>query len=409
MKKILIFTLVTILLFGSFQGSYAVSNKNVSQLYKIHGNSLSLNSFNQKFNIGNEFSNKVDTQIAYKYFIDFDEDCQIVTLTGELENKGDTYKFQAKGEVEEILKDSNLIEGSLHGNITIGGEKHKLLVGFSKKNNQICLSMNIYNGVNSIVMIFGKPVISENDMEKIEREKQISSKRKNVNIAPSLQNDKMPTLRKVTRYFDYVDSANANMESSKIDDERGVKVKLYQEEDDGELLLLRLRSYAEDIQNVLNDKDPFSREVELYEVKAGFELAKGKCDGWHPPEEEDGSRVDVFSIIYDALNALGLPTNTFADILDSAINGSKGYLKVYESNIVPYLKMRAGSRLDLDFDDEYVPFFVIGIDGNRERAEGTFYAEMEYRERYRIPGDGDVYIYYESEKAEENFDIKVID
>ncbi|MEA1976042.1 MAG: hypothetical protein U9N10_11030 [Bacillota bacterium] len=169
--------------------------------------------------------------------------------------------------------------------------------------------------------------------------------------------------------------------------------------------MLKLRSYAEDIQEELSKHDYFSKSVELYEVKAGVQFSKGRADGFHSCEDDDGSSIDVFNLLYDVLNCFGIPTN----ILANAIDGSRGYLNVHTSTLIPYLEIRSGSRLDLDFDDKYIPFFIIGIDASQGRVAGEFYAEMKYKERYYIPGSGYVYNYYESEKAEDDFSLSVID
>ncbi|SHK64820.1 hypothetical protein [Paramaledivibacter caminithermalis] len=410
MKKVLIFTLITVLLVGSFQNSYAISNKNKSKLEKVHGKSISIKNVNQKLGINTKLAKKSVPQIFYDYFTEFEKEENLGTavVKGHLEIEGNRYDFKTEGEVEKKqLKSGELIEGALKGNIVIEGDEYKLLIGFAKKNKKVCLSMNIYNESDSMVMIFGKPIISENDMKEIKEKKSKETKKKNSNMYnfTSIKNEKMCKLKSVTRIFEYIKSESAYMKNSTIDDERGVKVKLYQEENNGELLLLKLRSYAEDIEEALGNYDPFSKSVELYEVKAGFKFSKGKCDGVHPSEDDDGSSVDVFNILYDVLNCFGIPTNTLA----AAINGSKGYLNVYSSTLTPYLKTRAGSNLELDFDDEYVPFFVIGIDGNQGKVAGKFYAEMEYKEKYYIPMDGYVYNYYESKKAEDDFSLDVTD
>ncbi|MEA1976043.1 MAG: hypothetical protein U9N10_11035, partial [Bacillota bacterium] len=94
------------------------------------------------------------------------------------------------------------------------------------------LSMNIYNESDSMVMIFGKPVILENDMKEIEENKSKEIKKKNSNMynLTSIENDKMRESKSVTCTFEYIKSESAYMENSIINDERGVKVKLYQEE-----------------------------------------------------------------------------------------------------------------------------------------------------------------------------------
>ena len=410
MKKILVFILITILLVGGFESTYAISSKTESKLEKVHGKSISMENVKQKFGINNELAEELDTQISYDYFTKFEKEEGMgkCVVNGQLEIEGNRYDFKVEGEVEkQQFKSGELLEGSLEGNIVIEGNKYKLLTGFAEKNNKVCLSMNIYNESDSMVMMFGKPVILENDMKEIEEKKSRETKKKNSDMynLTSIENDKMCDTKSVTRTFDYIKSESAYMENSIIDDERGVKVKLYQEENHGELLLLKLRSYAEDIQEELGKHDCFSKSVELYEVKAGFQFSKGHADGFHPGEDDDGSSVDVFNVLYDVLNCFGIPTNTLAN----AIDGSRGYLNVNPSTLVPYLKVRSGSRLDLDFDDEYIPFFIIGIDASHGRVAGEFYAEMEYKERYYIPGSGYIYNYYESEKAEDDFSLSVID
>ncbi|QIB28179.1 hypothetical protein G3A45_06235 [Caloranaerobacter azorensis] len=75
----------------------------------------------------------------------------------------------------------------------------------------------------------------------------------------------------------------------------------------------------------------------------------------------------------------------------------------------PYLVTRAGSKLKLDFDDKDVEFFIVGINASQGKVAGKFYGEMKYKERYHIPRGGYVYNYYESERAEDNFNLTVID
>jgi hypothetical protein len=71
--------------------------------------------------------------------------------------------------------------------------------------------------------------------------------------------------------------------------------------------------------------------------------------------------------------------------------------------------MKAGSRVDLDFDHQYIPFFTVGLNAHQGKVEGDFYAELRYKEKYRIPVSGYIYNYYESEKAKDDFDLSVID
>jgi len=91
------------------------------------------------------------------------------------------------------------------------------------------------------------------------------------------------------------------------------------------------------------------------------------------------------------------------------IDGSRGYLKVYADKDDPYLIMKAGSRVNLDFDHQYIPFFTVGLNAHQGKVEGEFYAELRYKEKYSIPGSGYIYNYYDSEKAEDDFDLSVID
>ncbi|WP_250160211.1 hypothetical protein [Caloranaerobacter azorensis] len=406
MKKKLIIILITVLLLTNLQSSQAISNKNELKLEKIHAKSISIENVKQKLDINSKSTKKLVPRIFYDYFIEFEKESKVGTavVKGQLEIEGNKYDFKAEGEVEKNqLKYGELIEGALKGDIVIEGIAYKLLIGFASKNNKMCLSMNIYNEYDSIVMIFGKPVISENDIKELEEK----TKKENLKISEftSISNKKDINLMSTTRTFDYVKSESAYMADSRIDDEYGVKVKLYQEENNGELLLLKLTSYAEDIEAALNNYDPFSKAVELYEVKAGFEFSKGHCDGVHPGEDDDGSSVFVFNILYDVLSLFGIPTST----LEAAINDGKGFLDVDNSTIYPYLVTRAGSKLKLDFDDKDVEFFIVGINASQGKVAGKFYGEMKYKERYHIPRGGYVYNYYESERAEDNFNLTVID
>lgn len=236
--------------------------------------------------------------------------------------------------------------------------------------------------------------------KKSKKEKPLESDKPNNTV---IENDKMSNSKAVTRDFDYVKSEAAYMENSTIDNERGVRVKLYQEENNGELLLLMLRSYAEDIAETLENHDSFSRGVELNKAKAGFQLSKGSSSGCHPGSSVNGG--NVYGALFAALSDLGLPTG----LLGEAINGSRGYLTVDNSNILPYLEIKAGSNLELDFDDIYLPFFIIGLNASGGRVRGNFYAEMQYKEKYYIPSNGYVYNYYESDRAKDYFSLDVTD
>ncbi|RKD31260.1 hypothetical protein [Thermohalobacter berrensis] len=305
------------------------------------------------------------------------------------------------------LKSGELIEGSLEGNIVIEDSEYKLLIGFANKNNKVSLSMNIYNESDSSVMIFGKPVISENDMKEIEekRLKVTEKKKSNISEFNLINNEETVNLMSTTRTFDYVKSETAYMDSSKIDDVYGVRVKLYQEENNGELLLLKGRSYAEDIEVALNNYDGFSEAVELYEVRAGFYFEEGHSTGTHPAEDDDGSDVFVYRILYDVLSLFGIPTST----LDAALNDGKGSLNVVDSVLQPSIEIQAGTDLEMDYDDKDVEIFIVGLNAHQGKVEGDFYAEMQYKERYHVPLGGYVYNYYESERAQDYFNLTVVD
>ncbi|WP_034429900.1 hypothetical protein, partial [Caldisalinibacter kiritimatiensis] len=247
--------------------SYAISNKNESKLEKVHGKSISIENIKQNLGIKVKSTEKSGIKVSYDYFTEFKkgEKVGIAIVKGQLEIEGNKYDFKADGDVEKIqLKSGELIEGSLEGNIVIEDNEYKLLIGFANKNNKVSLSMNIYNESDSSVMIFGKPVILENDMKEIEEKRLKGTEKKKSNISEFnlINNEETVNLMSTTRTFNYVKSETAYMDSSKIDDEYGVRVKLYQEENNGESLLLKLRSYAEDIEEALNNYDPFSQSVE---------------------------------------------------------------------------------------------------------------------------------------------------
>ncbi|EOD01405.1 hypothetical protein L21TH_0524 [Caldisalinibacter kiritimatiensis] len=75
----------------------------------------------------------------------------------------------------------------------------------------------------------------------------------------------------------------------------------------------------------------------------------------------------------------------------------------------PSLVTTAGSTLELDFDDKDVEYFIVGVNASQGKVEGDFYAEMQYRERYHIPLGGYVYVYYDSDRAQDCFNLTVVD
>ncbi|EOC99706.1 hypothetical protein L21TH_2266 [Caldisalinibacter kiritimatiensis] len=75
----------------------------------------------------------------------------------------------------------------------------------------------------------------------------------------------------------------------------------------------------------------------------------------------------------------------------------------------PNIEIQAGTDLELDYDDKDVEIFIVGLNAHQGKVEGDFYAEMQYRERYHIPLGGYVYVYYDSDRAQDCFNLTVVD
>ncbi len=411
MKKLLLISLCFIMTFnilGFASGTNKELELNVLKNYENLDQSLNEVFITSKEkNISKHFVSKYNPKLHYTTHIsDINEIYSQVEITGTLMIKNVKYPFSAIGNVEKFTVDGTVYYlGALEGKITVEGIEYGLLLGYTANSNKENITFNIATDKSQICFIFGEAVITE------ELDKRMNANKKRENLSEELRNDIMYPFAAASssggRTFKLVKSQTANINHTNFSTQKGVTAHFYDQIDDT-VCMIMMQSYKGTFEQALKNWDRFSQSLRIYQVKGSVAVGngKGKIVGTHPSTSQNSSSTYLLNLFSEVVGMLDVVNPI--PMLSLILSPDKGGITASWSSFTGSIQVNAGTQVTINCDgnvENYLPLFFGYAKNESGYFEGTFTGEIQYQEKYSIPGSGYVYIYYNSKPASSSFSI----
>lgn len=391
MKKIIVIILICVLILPTSLISFA-NNKNVLML-KDYDEEEENEIFESEF-LNEIKSMKEELIFNYNYTIKDEKDGAHIKLKGNVKSKNIDAKLYAEDSVEKIITDNNIFyDGSLEGELNYKSNKYDIIIGFMKKNDNESIVLNIYDGNENIVLLIGKSVYNKNDIDNVKKNRKgFIEKQKDDNL-------EIQTLSS-SHTFSRLEYLYSKIKHNDYDHINGMKLGIYYDLADY-VLMMQTKTYKNNLWSALSS-DPFSSDLEVYEIYNHVHLNQSTVSNTYPAMGQDGYNVNLWNIFTSVLSNFDFNASS---ILSELLEGTNGYLNVYDDTYNASMKIRSGSSVEINADDEEMRFFISYIENPNGVVAGVYKGYVEYKETYSIPGSGYVFIYYKTNQLYENFSL----